>query len=163
MARSLGFAHTDAIQDARRAFFSPSARPLRFAVTGGLAGLTQLLLLELLVEHGWPALVANLVAFLLAAQLNFVLSSTFTWRDRQATGAIGRRWLQFHGTIASMAGLNMAVFAASRTVLPELVASATGILAAAIGNFLLGDRLVFMAPRNGTGNASARRAQQPAA
>jgi putative flippase GtrA len=123
--------------------FSRNARPARFVITGGLAGLTQLALLKILIDHGWNGLIANAVAFLLAAQLNFALSSLFTWRDRFQGQAIGRRWLVFHASIATMAVVNMAVFAATRTVLPDLVASALGICAAAVGNFFIGDRLVF--------------------
>src|SRR5437660_5215284 len=37
------------------------ARPLRFALTGGLAGLLQLGLLALLAGRGWPAAPANAV------------------------------------------------------------------------------------------------------
>jgi len=85
------------------------------------------------------------VAFLAAAQLNFVLSSLFTWADRQTGQGIGRRWLIFHGSIAGMALANMAVFAVARLVVPDLAASATGIGVAAIGNFFIGDRLVFRA------------------
>jgi putative flippase GtrA len=123
--------------------FSRSARPARFVITGGLAGLLQLSLLKFLLDHGWNGLVANAMAFLLAAQLNFVLSSLFTWRDRLPGQAIGRRWLVFHASIATMAVVNMAVFAVARTVLPDLAASAFGICVAAIGNFFIGDRLVF--------------------
>jgi putative flippase GtrA len=122
---------------------SAVARPLRFAVTGGLAGLLQLGLLALLVGRGWPAAPANAVAFLLAAQLNFAVSSLFTWRDRRRTAPLWRRWLAFHGAIAAMALVNQSVFLAARTALPALVASAAGIAVAAVGNYLLGDRLVF--------------------
>src|SRR5579862_9350855 len=59
-----------------------SARPIRFAITGALAGLVQLALLSTLVGKGWSPVAANATAFLLAAQLNFALSSVFTWRDR---------------------------------------------------------------------------------
>ena len=119
------------------------ARPLRFALTGGLAGLLQLGLLALLVGRGWPSAPANAVAFLLAAQVNFAVSSLFTWRDRRRTVPLWRRWLAFHGAIAAMALVNQSVFLAARTVLPALVASAAGIAVAAVGNYLLGDRLVF--------------------
>src|ERR671936_712332 len=122
---------------------SRAARPLRFALTGGLAGLLQLGLLALLVGRGWPSAPANAVAFLLPAQLNFALSSLFTWRDRWRTAPLWRRWLAFHGAIAAMALVNQSVFLAARTVLPALVASAAGIAVAAVGNYLLGDRLVF--------------------
>ncbi|HEY8284756.1 MAG TPA: GtrA family protein [Chloroflexota bacterium] len=127
----------------REMFFSPNARLARFALTGGMAGLAQLTLLMAFTDHGWPALSANAVAFMVAAQLNFMLSSLFTWADRQTGQAIGRRWLLFHGSIAGMALVNMAVFTATRLVAPDLAASAAGIGAAAVGNFFIGDRLVF--------------------
>ena len=122
---------------------SPVARPLRFALTGGLAGLLQLGLLALLVGRGWPSAPANVVAFLLAAQVNFAVSSLFTWRDRRRTAPLWRHWLAFHGAIAAMALVNQGVFLAARTALPALAASAAGIAVAAVGNYLLGDRLVF--------------------
>jgi len=45
----------------------------------------------------------------------------------------------------------MVVFVVARTLVPYLAASAAGICAAAVGNFLIGDRLVF---RPHTGGAS---------
>ena len=126
-----------------RKLFSAQARPVRFAITGGMAAVIQLLLLSLLTGHQWPALMANGVAFLLAAQFNFVVSNFFTWRDRPSSQSLGRRWLAFHGSIASMAVVNLLVFAIMRTVLPDLLASAAGIGVASIGNFFIGDRLIF--------------------
>ena len=96
--------------------------------------------------RGWPAALANAVAFLLAAQVNFALSSLFTWRDRRRMAPLWRRWLAFHGAIAAMALVNQSVFLAARTVLPVLAAAAAGIAVAAVGNYLLGDRLVFRTP-----------------
>lgn len=124
-----------------------SGRPVRFALTGGVAGLSQLALLAVFTGRGWAPGPANVVAFLLAAQLNFLLSSTVTWRDR-ASGAgrgrdHGRRWLAYHGAIGGMAALNMLVYSMARHVAPVLAASALGIMAAAVGNFVVGDRLVF--------------------
>ena len=63
---------------------SPRLRPLRFALTGGTAGLVQLGLLRGFEVIGLAALPANGLAFLLAAQLNFLLSQAFT-------GPTGRR------------------------------------------------------------------------
>jgi putative flippase GtrA len=131
---------------------SAGARPLRFALTGGGAGLVQLGLLALLTGRGWPVASANAVAFLLAAQVNFVLSTTLTWRDRGTTAPLWRRWLMYHGSIVAMAAVNGLVFLAARTALPPVPASATGIAAAGLGNFLLGDRLVFRAHHAGTAN-----------
>jgi len=123
--------------------WADGARPLRFALTGGTSGLIQIGLLAVLVAHGWPSLRANLAAFLMAAQVNFALSTLFTWSDRRVAQALARRWLLFHCSIAGMAALNMLVFAACRTWLPDLAAAACGIVAAAAGNYALGDRLVF--------------------
>ncbi len=151
--RPRGCAGTDG--RARRLLYGGAARPLRFALTGGVAAVTQLALLALLTRHGWPDLAANGVAFLLAAQVNFALSVTFTWRDRCDGYPLGRRWLAFHGAIAGMAVVNMLVFAAGRTVAPALVASLLGIGVAAVGNFVVGDRLVFR------GHAPAARRAAP--
>ncbi len=142
---------------------SRRARPARFVITGGLAGILQLLLLKILIDHGWDGFVANAVAFLLAAQLNFVLSSFFTWRDRLPQHTIARRWLVFHGSIAAMAVVNMAVFALMRLVLPDLMASAIGICAAAVGNFFIGDRLVFRPRMHAVGRVDHEQSCESAA
>jgi putative flippase GtrA len=125
---------------------SSAARPLRFAGTGVAAGGLQLTLLATLTAHGWEVLGANFVAFLVAAQFNFVMSSILTWRDRQVTGSLLRRWILFHASIAVMAALNMLVFAVTRDLVPALAASALGIAAGACGNYLAGDRLIFRQP-----------------
>lgn len=122
---------------------STLARPLRFAGTGIAAGGLQLTLLAVLTAHGWEALPANIVAFLTAAQFNFVLSNVLTWRDRTLTDSIRRRWLLFHASIAVMALLNMLVFVALHDLVPTFVASALGIAAGACGNYAAGDRFVF--------------------
>lgn len=122
---------------------SPFTRPLRFAGTGIAAGGLQLTLLAVLTAHGWEALPANVVAFLTAAQFNFVMSNVLTWRDRALTDSIRRRWLLFHASIAVMALLNMLVFVALHGLVPTVVASALGIAAGACGNYAAGDRLIF--------------------
>jgi putative flippase GtrA len=125
---------------------SPVARPLRFAGTGVAAGGLQLTLLAVLTARGWDTLPANVVAFVVAAQFNFLMSNVVTWRDRQLTGSIRRRWLLFHASIAVMALVNMLVFVAARDLVPALAASALGIAAGACGNYLAGDRLIFRQP-----------------
>ncbi len=127
----------------RTFLLSDAARPLRFAFSGGVAAVVQLVLLALLTRHGWDELLANVAAFLVSAQVNFALNYTFTWRGRTGRHALWRRWLMFHGSIAGTGLLNILIFAAARHVLPALVASALGIGIASIGNFVVGDRLVF--------------------
>jgi putative flippase GtrA len=135
---------------------SPAARPLRFAGTGVTAGAVQLGLLLLLTHAGIDSLIANSAAFLLAAQLNFILSMAITWPERRGTAPLARRWLTFHCSIAAMAVLNLIVFTLARDVVSAPQASALGIAAGALGNYLAGDRLVFRS-RNDDPTATAQR------
>jgi putative flippase GtrA len=136
-------------------------------VVGGLSGLIQLSLLALLTGAAWDGFLANLVAFLLAAQFNFWLSHRFTWGDRGSSASpqsILGRWARFHASIAWTALLNITVFAVARTAVADLPASALGITVAALANFLLGDRFVFReasAAAGVPGGESRRRALDP--
>jgi putative flippase GtrA len=124
-------------------------RPLRFALTGGLAAVLQLALLRGLEALGtWPIL-ANGLGFLVATQANFLLSHIFTWADRppDALGdTLPRRWARYHAAIGGTAILNMFVFATARAAAPDLLASALGIAVTGVANFLLADQLVFQTP-----------------
>jgi putative flippase GtrA len=144
-----------------RGLLHDRARPLRFVLVGSICGAVQLALLALFLRGGAPVVPANVVAFLLSAQLNFVLSTLFIWHDRRAGGGMTRglirRWLGFHGSIAGTAVLNQAVFVLALLVAPDLAASALGIGVAAVANFLLQDRLVFRrtaAMRDGEGSGT---------
>jgi putative flippase GtrA len=116
---------------------------VRFIGTGLSAAGVQLALLTLLIHLGWHDVPANIVAFLVAAQVNFALSYNLTWHDRHAPGTLRRCWLLFHGSIAVMALLNLLVFLTARPLVPAILASALGIAAGALGNYVTGDRLVF--------------------
>ena len=130
-----------------RVLFSPQARLVRFAGTGLVAALIQLGILNWLLHLHWNPLGANLLTFLLAAQINFLLSYTFTWHDRHPLWRDRRvllaRWLAFHLSISGTALLNMLVFLLAHAILPVLISSALGIIVAASINFLLGNYLVF--------------------
>jgi putative flippase GtrA len=140
---------------------SSAARPLRFAGTGGTAGAVQLLLLAAFIHASWNAIAANAVAFLLAAQLNFAISITVTWRDRQPRHSFARRWLLFHASISLMAVINMLTYISARAVLPTLMASVAGIAVAAVGNYLAGDRIVFRARPGRRYHESSHRSSGP--
>jgi putative flippase GtrA len=101
-----------------------------------------------LLDHGLDALVANALAFLMAAQINFVLSLAFTWRDRLPAGSTFNRWLLFHGSIVFTALLNMLTFAAARPVVPTVLASVSGIAVGSLGNFFASDLFIFRGPRH---------------
>ena len=126
-----------------RLLLSDRGRPIRFALIGASAAAIQLALLALLTRHGWQQDLADALAFLLAAQVNFACNNLFTWRGRGRDRPLWRRWLLFHGSILGTAALNLLVFDLARRAIPVLPASALGIAVAAVGNFLIGDRLVF--------------------
>ncbi len=115
----------------------------RFAITGIACAALQIALVAALDAAGSGGFAANAVAFALAAQLNFVLSSRFTWGDRRPGGSMSWRWLVFLGAISGTAALNLGVFALAQPLLGDVRAAALGIAAAAIVNFLVGDRAIF--------------------
>ncbi len=131
----------------RFALLSPSARPLRFVGTGAIGATIQLTSLAVLIHEGWHDIPANVVAFLAAAQVTFLLSYALTWHDRRAPGTKFRAWLFYHASITVTALLNMLVFLAARQVMHSILASALGILAGAIGNYVAGNRFIFRTVR----------------
>jgi putative flippase GtrA len=135
---------TDAVG---RALFSPSIRPLRFAFVGVFAGLVQLSVFSLLLLRGVNPILGNALAFLGSVQLNFLFSSLITWRDRGTPPGwmeVPLRWAKFHAVCAVGAAVNFATFfILARGPLPALVASGAGILAGAMINYAVNDRVVF--------------------
>jgi putative flippase GtrA len=129
------------------AWFSSSAsRPFRFIVVGVLTALLQIGILYWLLQYHWNATIANVIAFLLSAQANFLLNSLFTWQDRQEPGkreSLLKRWIAFHGSIAGTGLLNNLVFLGAHIVMPTLVASLLGTGAAALVNFTIMNFFVF--------------------
>jgi putative flippase GtrA len=85
-------------------------RTVRFAAVGTLCYLVQLGLL-LMLDHVMHLYYADVVAFLLSAQLNFVLSLLFTWADRQRAERPLVRWVKFNASaLLSVAVVNVMVF-----------------------------------------------------
>ncbi|HEX7104040.1 MAG TPA: GtrA family protein [Nitrolancea sp.] len=124
-------------------FFGDPARLLRFCATGGLAALVQLAVLRLLTADHWEALVSNGIGMAVAAQVNFTLSSAFTWRDRWVRAGLHRRWSIYQLTILVSAIVNMLVFIVARLFVEQMIAAILGIAAAAALNFAAGDRIIF--------------------
>jgi len=120
---------------------------LRFALVGSTCGVIQLGLLHVLVEAQVQDNLANLAAFGMSAQVNFILSQFFTWRDRWAPSLgpprlISRLFL-FNGSVATTGVVNQSVFGLANLFIWYLPAAALGIAVAAVTNFLLNDRIVF--------------------
>ena len=119
----------------------------RFALVGTTCALVQLGLLQILVQGGVQENLANLIAFGVSIQVNFVASQFYTWRDRW-TPALGpsplvRRLFLFNGSAATTGVVNQGVFGLANLLIWYLPAAALGIAVAAVTNFLLNDRLVF--------------------
>ena len=123
-------------------------RALRFAAVGIVCFSVQFLVLKLLIAAGTPAAAADAVGFALSAQLNFTLSTFFTWGDRQGTltRSLGALWLSFNASILLTLAINTGVFQLCRP-LGDLPASALGVLVGSVGNYALCDILVFRGRR----------------
>jgi putative flippase GtrA len=130
-------------------------RVLRFALVGLTCFAVQYVALRLLTRVGLPATPADAVGFLLSAQLNFTLSSLFTWADRKdlfARPLVGR-WFSYNASILVTLAINAGVFQLCRPI-GELAASALGVAVGAAGNYVLCDLLVFR-DRRGERSAAA--------
>ena len=123
------------------------SRQLRFIAVGGTCFVVQLTVLWGLIHLGLAGSFADAVAFLLSAQLNFVLSSLVTWRDRPAENAksISTRWLAYNGTALLSLGINTAIFVGAHHVVGVLPAAAAGVAGAMTFTYLVCNRFVFRA------------------
>ena len=123
------------------------AHAFRFGLVGAVSAGVQLAVLTLLVRvdlHSWAG---NAVAIGVAAQVNFALSQWFTWRDRTDAGPLRARWVRFMCAISSTVALNFGIFAAASMVMAPIDAAVCGIAVAAVANFFLADRFVFVRRR----------------
>jgi cellulose synthase/poly-beta-1,6-N-acetylglucosamine synthase-like glycosyltransferase/putative flippase GtrA len=110
----------------------------------------QLAVLVALIHLGLAAPIADAVGFFLAAQLNFVLSSLVTWRDRPALRAQGvaARWLAYNGTALVSLGINTAIFAGVHEAVGVLPAAILGVAGGMVFTFLVCNTLVFRPSEN---------------
>jgi putative flippase GtrA len=135
-------------------------RALRFALVGVLCFAVQYLALRILTAAGMSATPADAFGFLLSAQLNFTLSTFFTWGDRKDTFTrpLRVRWASFNGSILITLSINTGIFQLCRPI-GELPASALGVIVGAAGNYVLCDLLVFRSrgTRIATATASTER------
>jgi putative flippase GtrA len=131
----------------RSAVFAQIDRLVRFGSVGGACGMLQLALLAGLLRVGMLPPAGNVVAYLVSAQLNFVLSSVFIWPDRGLDASLWRskagRWVSFHGSIGAGFLLSQAIFLVARMGLPNLAAAALGLGCSGIASFVMQDRFTF--------------------
>ncbi|MCA9831340.1 MAG: GtrA family protein [Dehalococcoidia bacterium] len=124
----------------------PWQRLTRFALVGIACGGFQLVLLAVFVEATPLGRSGNLVAFVLSAQMNYVLSERLTWSDRRGSHGFGwRRLAGFNALIIAAAGINQVLFIAVDMLAPYLAASALALIATSVLKYAIADRRVFPA------------------
>ena len=96
-----------------------SSRLACFIAVGGTCTYVQYLLLPQF-DRVAPQAVANWLAFLVSAQLNFLLSYRFTWGDciRKKGWAFIGVWLNYNSVVLLAALVNTAAFMVFRHVIP---------------------------------------------
>ena len=133
-------------------------RPLRFGFVGGTCAALQLGILFGLVHLGLEQHAANVLAFLLSTQGNFVLSSSITWHERRGQarghGGSGGRLASYNAMALGTLLINQAVFAVAVHATHYLVASALGIVVAALLNYLVSGALIFRSSQQVGGGAA---------
>lgn len=94
----------------RHSELSLVARIARFVAVGGTCYFIQLGLLHSL-ESLIALYIADVLAFMISAQVNFALSLLFTWGDRIGAERLSMRWLKFNlNALLSVTVVNAAIF-----------------------------------------------------
>ena len=138
-----------------RALLALLARPriARFAVVAAACTLLQLLILADLAALGVGKVLANGLGFAISAQVNFLLSTAWTWRDRpRRPGRAGQvtRWAMFNATAVAALAANELVFTLlDRAGTEFLAASLGGIACGAVVAFTVNNLVTFRARRAG--------------
>lgn len=129
-------------------------RLARFSAVGLACFAIQAGILLALRGAGTPDTLANAIGFLASAQVNFLLSTYFTWSDRRLPSAEPRpwalRWAAFQATVALALACNTGVFALASQFTGPLVAAAVGVGVGALLTFLISNFLVFRKRRTDT-------------
>lgn len=139
----------------RKSHWEAHLRKVRFATVGVACFGFQYAALRSLTAVGVPRPVGNGFGFALSAQLNFVLSSVFTWRDRRRDNSHkrrglnrdqlinGSRWAPYNAVAVVALVVNVVVFTSTYVLLGALLASAAGVVTGALVTYLVCDRVVF--------------------
>jgi dolichol-phosphate mannosyltransferase len=121
---------------------------IKFAVTGGLGAVTNLLIFFIFADKfKLPEIPVSVGCFLIAATQNYVINHKWSFRkNMEKTSLSVKKWLGFMG--ASLLGLGINICAMelllSRFVLPyKFIAQACGIAAGMAVNFMLSKIVVF--------------------
>ncbi len=120
-------------------------RQLLFVCVGAVCFLTQYCALTALATFGVNRPLANALGFVLSAQLNFVLSSRLTWRDRRAgtTRTLWARLVGYNGTALISLAVNTAAFSLVYQRVGNLAGAAVGVICGMCVTYLVCDLLIF--------------------
>jgi putative flippase GtrA len=124
-------------------------RWLRFNLVGVAGFAVQMATLAALATS-WsvPPAIAVAAAVLTAVSHNFAWHERVTWPGLPAAGR-WRRWLAFNastGTVSVITNIVVTSLVMAATGAPLLVANLVAVISASIVNFVVSDRLVFVAP-----------------
>jgi len=124
---------------------SPAARPMRFISVGLVSAIVQISVLTILTAYHMSALPANIAAFIVSSQVNFVLNVRFTWADRptRTFSALFMRWGRFVLVLGSTAILNQGIFLMLIQRMPLIAASLLASSLIASLNYVLGHFVIF--------------------
>ncbi len=120
-------------------------RQFLFVSVGATCFLTQYCTLTALTTVGVNRPLANALGFALSAQLNFVLSSRLTWRDRRAASArtLWARLASYNGTALISLAVNTAAFSLVYQRVGNLAGAAVGVISGMCVTYLVCDLLIF--------------------
>ena len=120
-------------------------RQMLFMAVGATCFLAQYCVLTALAATGVNRPLANAVGFVLSAQLNFLLSSRLTWRDRRAGTAktLWARLVGYNGTALISLGVNTAAFSLVYRHVGNLAGAAIGVICGMLVTYLICDQLIF--------------------
>ena len=124
---------------------SSIARQSLFVCVGTCCFLVQFGILTALASAGVNRPVANAAGFIVSAQLNFLLSSRLTWRDRPAstTRTAWARLASYNATALLSLAVNTAVFTITYRHFGDLPASGFGVVCGMCVTYLVCDLLIF--------------------
>jgi putative flippase GtrA len=132
-------------------------RWLKFNFVGALGIGVQLAVLAALIALGLGYLAATALAVEAAVLHNFLWHERMTWRDRATPSLrpmLGRflRFQMANGSISLLGNLALMRLLVGALHLPALAANLGAIAVCGVVNFLVSDRLVFVAAESSTRN-----------
>jgi putative flippase GtrA len=164
LRRLPGSASAESIRRLLPGSADPMARVMWFAFTGISAGMFQIVFLAGWLQADDNHRLGNLVSFLAAAQVNFVMNQALTWNEtlrNSDSPHLLRRWLRFHGAIAGTGVLNQVLFNVLVTWLPAMPSVVLSIALVGVCNFFLLNALVFGTRTRERRHVSPRPARMP--